>query len=85
VHLDAKAGTLATVWVDRQGQLTSKPLTPGETSFQAARISVLVGLGVAGGLLGGAELVRLQPASRQSRQWDEGWARIDTPWGWTAG
>jgi F0F1-type ATP synthase membrane subunit c/vacuolar-type H+-ATPase subunit K len=85
VHPGAKAGTLATVWVDRQGRLTSKPLAHGEASFQAAWTGVLVGLGVAGALLGGAQLVRLRLARRQSRQWDEEWARVDTPWGWKAG
>ncbi|WP_026151719.1 Rv1733c family protein [Streptomyces prunicolor] len=85
VRPDAKAGTLATVWLDRRGRLTSKPLAPGEASLQAAWTGVLVGLGAAGGLLVGAQLVRLRLARRQSRQWDEEWARVDTPWGWKAG
>ncbi|MCI3276704.1 Rv1733c family protein [Streptomyces cylindrosporus] len=85
VRADAKAGAPATVWVDRQGRLTSKPLTPGDATFQAAWTGVLVGLGVAGALLGGAQLMRLQLARRQSRQWDEEWARVDTPWGWKTG
>jgi hypothetical protein len=83
VHPEAKAGTLATVRVDRQGRL--RPLTPGEASFQASWTGVLAGLGVAGSLLGGAQLVRLDLARRQSRQRDEEWARVDTPWGRTAG
>ncbi|MEU6148103.1 hypothetical protein ABZ848_48185 [Streptomyces sp. NPDC047081] len=85
VRPDAKQGTPATVWVDRHDRLASKPLTPGEASFQAAWTGVLVGLGAVGALLGGAQLLRLHLARRQARQWDEEWARVDTPWGWKAG
>ncbi|MHC3474811.1 Rv1733c family protein [Streptomyces sp. 7R007] len=81
VRADAKAGAPVTVWVDRQGRVTSKPLTPGEASLQAAWTGALVSLSVAGALLGGAQLIRLHLARRQFRRWDEEWARLDTPWG----
>ena len=85
VHPGAKTGTRATVWIDRQGRLTPKPLAPEEASFQAAWSGLLVGLGVVGGVLGSAQVIRLRLTRRQLRQWDAEWVRVDTPWGWKTG
>lgn len=85
VHPGTKTGTQVTVWIDRQGRLTSKPLSPGEASFQAAWTGVLVAMGTAVAVIGSAQIPRALLERRQLEQWDEEWARVDNPRGWKTG
>jgi hypothetical protein len=85
VHPGARAGTPVTVWIDRRGRLTSEPLAPGDAAFQAAWTGTLVALAAAGAVLGGAQLVRVRLERQRLEQWDEEWARVDSPRGWRTG
>ncbi|MFF7980154.1 hypothetical protein ACFZDK_13635 [Streptomyces sp. NPDC007901] len=85
VHPGAKAGTPVTVWIDRQGRLTSEPLAPVDAAFQVTWTGVLVALTTGGAVLGVTQLVRLRLERRRLERWDEEWARVDSPKGWKTG
>lgn len=72
------SGTRVTVWTDRQGRVTAKPLSPGEAGFRSAWTGTLVATGTAAAVFGGAQLARAGLERRRLRQWDEEWARVDT-------
>lgn len=71
-------GTLVTIWTDRQGQLVSKPLTPGDAEFQADWTGALAAAGTAGVVFGSAQLARAGLERRRLREWEEEWMRVDT-------
>ncbi|MEU9154969.1 hypothetical protein AB0D59_31535 [Streptomyces sp. NPDC048417] len=85
VHPGAKAGTPVTVWIDRQGRLTSEPLAPVDAAFQVAWTGILVALTTGGAVLGVTQLLRLRLERRRLERWDEEWARVDSPKGWRTG
>ncbi|MFI6662470.1 hypothetical protein ACIBL8_43985 [Streptomyces sp. NPDC050523] len=85
VHPGPKTGTRVTAWIDRQGRLTSKPLSPGEASFQATWTGVLVAMGTAVAAICSAQIPRTFLERRQLKRWDEEWAHVDNPRGWRTG
>lgn len=74
----AASGSRVTVWTDRRGRLTTKPLSPAEAGFRAAWTGILVATGTAAAVYGGGRLARAGLDRRRARQWDDEWARIDT-------
>ncbi|MGC0336747.1 hypothetical protein RKD20_001781 [Streptomyces sp. SLBN-8D4] len=81
VPAQTPAGTLVTVWTDRRGGLTSKPVTHQEAQIQAALVGVVAAMGAGGTVLCGTWAVRRGLDRRRMTPWDEEWARIDTRWG----
>ena len=81
VRPDTPAGTRVTVWTDKHGALTSKPVTHEEARFQATLVGVLAAVITCGAVAGGACVVRACLDRRRMEQWAAEWARTDTPWG----
>ncbi|OUC81172.1 Rv1733c family protein [Streptomyces swartbergensis] len=79
------AGSTLPVWVNRNGDITTPPVSEGE-----AWLHTTMGGGLAGALAGGvvlsaAWLTRLSLDRRRMAQWDAEWERIDTRRGWKTG
>ncbi|MEU6912869.1 Rv1733c family protein [Streptomyces olindensis] len=81
----APAGSTIPVWVDRDGDLTTPPVSPGEAWLHTTVGGVLAGALTGGAVLGAAWVARLCLDRRRMAQWDAEWERIDTRRGWKTG
>jgi hypothetical protein len=78
VPYGSRAGSAVTLWADGAGQITTEPLTEGETRLHGIAGGVLAALGLGATVLGAAWVVRLRLDQRRLAQWDAEWERIDT-------
>ncbi|MFJ9898346.1 hypothetical protein ACIQPR_33920 [Streptomyces sp. NPDC091280] len=74
------AGTHVTAWIDRSGQVVSKPPTATEKTLGVVGNGVLVGSGVCSTVLAGGWLVRRRLLRRRLAEWDAEWKRVDPQW-----
>ncbi|MFC7844692.1 hypothetical protein ACFY3O_23800 [Streptomyces sp. NPDC001046] len=81
----AGAGSAVAVWVDREGDLTSPPVSGGEAWLHSAMGGVLAGAFAGGTVLGTVWLARLVLDRRRLAMWDAEWERVDTRRGWKTG
>jgi hypothetical protein len=81
----APAGSTISVWVNRSGDLTSRPVSGGEVWLHTAMGGALAGAFAGGAVLGVVWLTRLALDRRRLAQWDAEWERIDTRRGWKTG
>ncbi|MEU3346760.1 hypothetical protein ABZ723_17575 [Streptomyces sp. NPDC006700] len=85
VPVSATPGDHVTVWANGQGTLTPPPASAADIAFQTTLGGLWAGTTTAGVVIGGAKLARIRLDRRRFTQWDEEWARVDTPWGWKTG
>ncbi|MFC8141022.1 hypothetical protein ACFUKV_04525 [Streptomyces paradoxus] len=81
----APAGSTISVWVNRSGDVTSRPVSSGEVWLHTAMGGALAGFFAGGTVLAAAWLTRLALDRRRLAQWDAEWERIDTRRGWKTG
>ncbi|WP_369250278.1 hypothetical protein [Streptomyces sp. R41] len=84
VPRDTAAGSPAIVWTDRQGRLTSKPLSPSEANFQATWAGTLAAICAGSAAIGSAQLVRGRLERRRMEEWAAEWQRFGGRWGRTS-
>ncbi|MGW3942959.1 Rv1733c family protein [Streptomyces phaeochromogenes] len=77
---DATAGTMVTVWVNREDELVSKPVAPSEARLQAAAGCVLVALGAGTAVLVAGRLPRAFLERRRLAEWEAEWERVGPGW-----
>jgi hypothetical protein len=80
VPVGAKAGSAHAIWIDRNGDRTTRPLSTRDVADQSVGIALLTFLGIA--LVAFAmyrSLRRLLERSR-SRQWATEWAVVEPRW-----
>jgi hypothetical protein len=80
VPVGATAGSTLTIWVDRDGDRTARPLSNGDVVGQAVGTFVLTYLGVAMAGLGGYLGFRRVLDRSRSRRWAAEWAVIEPVW-----
>ncbi|MFF8669768.1 hypothetical protein [Streptomyces sp. NPDC015242] len=80
-----RAGSTVPVWVGRDGDLTTAPVSASETRLHAALGGTLAGGFAAATVLGTAGLARLLLDRRRMAQWDADWERLDARRGWRTG
>ncbi|WP_344048622.1 Rv1733c family protein [Streptomyces thermoalcalitolerans] len=85
VPASAAPGTHVTVWTNGRGVLTSPPPSRADSTFQSVLGGLWAGAATVGVVVGGTKLARSRLERRRLDQWDEEWARVDTPWGWKTG
>ncbi|MFJ4820226.1 hypothetical protein [Streptomyces sp. NPDC088801] len=81
----APAGSTIAVWVNRNGDITSRPVSDGEVWLHTAMGGALAGVFAGGAVLSVVWLTRLALDRRRFAQWDAEWERIDTRRGWKTG
>jgi hypothetical protein len=81
----APAGSTISVWVNRSGDITSRPVSSGEVWLHTSMGGALAGASAGGAVLGAVWLTRLALDRRRLAQWDAEWERIDTRRGWKTG
>ncbi|MFF9125586.1 hypothetical protein ACF09J_20170 [Streptomyces sp. NPDC014889] len=85
VPVSATPGDHVTVWTNGQGTLVPPPASSADIAFQTTLAGLWAGTTSAGVVIGGAKLARTRLDRRRFAQWDDEWARVDTPWGWKTG
>jgi hypothetical protein len=75
-----RAGAEVDVWIDRTGEITSRPVHPTNAVFGG--VVAAIGVVCAGGtlLLVGWFGVRRLTGRSNSRQWEQQWARVEPLW-----
>ena len=81
VSATSPAGNRVTIWIGKDGHLTTEPLTDGEARSHAAAGGVLVAAGAGGIALAAVSVTRTYLSWRRQEQWAVEWERIDTRWG----
>jgi hypothetical protein len=80
VGAGAEAGSPVAVWVDRSGDLTTRPLSDGEASIRAVSYGFFAFTGISALAVGAhAGFGRLLDRSRM-RRWDAGWQLVEPGW-----
>lgn len=76
-----RAGSPVPVWTDKNGNLTSEPLTDGEARLHAAFGGILAAAGASGAVWGVACVSRLYLDRCRMQQWASEWEHVGTRWG----
>jgi len=80
VPVQAKAGSTQTIWIDRNGDRTTRPLSSSDVVGLAVGVAVLTYLGIAMLATGGYLLFRWQLDRSRSRRWAAEWAAVEPVW-----
>lgn len=75
------ADTRITVWVNPDGRITPRPLSPSAGLLQAAATGALAATCAVSVVLGSGLVVRSSLDRRRLRQWDKEWEQADSRWG----
>jgi len=75
-----EAGAVVHVWVDRDGELTTRPLTDGDVTARSAASGLLTYLSIAS-VAGGLFYAFRKALDRgRMRRWDADWAVVEPVW-----
>lgn len=75
-----KAGTRTTVWLDRQGRLTTAPISVRSAEAQSAMFGVLAATCTGTLLIGGTSAALWRLNTLRSRDWEKEWAEVGPRW-----
>ena len=76
----ARAGSTLPIWVDRDGDRTTRPLSIGDVVGRAVGVALLTYVGLALVALGSYLLFRRQLDRSRSRRWAAEWAAVEPVW-----
>jgi hypothetical protein len=76
----ARAGSTLTIWVDRDGHRTTRPLSSGDVVGRTVGTAVLTYLGISMVAIGAYRLFRSQLDRSRSRRWAAEWADVEPRW-----
>ncbi|UXY25678.1 Rv1733c family protein [Streptomyces sp. HUAS TT20] len=85
VGTDLAAGTSVTIWQDRQGRLTDRPIDRTEASVEAGFLGAGAALALTGVVVGAGAVVRWRLDRRRIDQWGREWALVGPQWGHKTG
>jgi hypothetical protein len=80
VDVQAKAGSTHAIWIDRNGDRTTRPLSDADVSSRTAGVAFLTYLGISTAAIGAYLLFRIQLDSSRSRRWAAEWAVVEPTW-----
>jgi hypothetical protein len=76
----ARAGWTRPIWVDRDGDRTTRPLSTGDVVGRAVGIALLTYLGIAMTAVGAYLVFGRQLDRSRSRRWADEWAAVEPVW-----
>jgi hypothetical protein len=79
-RVGAEAGSSVVIWVDRDGERTTRPLGAGDVVTRSVGAAVLTYLGIAALAVGAHLLVRRLLDRSRSRRWAAEWALVGPVW-----
>ncbi|MEU1296825.1 hypothetical protein ABZ439_30940 [Streptomyces sp. NPDC005840] len=74
------SGTRTTVWLDRQGRLTTAPISTRSATAQSAMFGVLTGTCAASLVAGGTSVALWRLDTARARNWEKEWADVGPRW-----
>jgi len=80
VPVRAKAGAAQAIWIDRNGDRTTRPLSSGDVVGQTVGNALLTYLGISMVAIGAYRLFRMQLDRSRSRRWAAEWAVVEPKW-----
>ncbi|MFE7896855.1 hypothetical protein ACFU3E_04790 [Streptomyces sp. NPDC057424] len=80
VALDETAGSTVRVWVDREGNVTTPPMSASNAQVTGWLMGGMTAAGVYVGFLAARRGVRLALDRRRYAQWDAEWDRVEPLW-----
>jgi hypothetical protein len=80
VAVVAKAGSTQAIWIDRNGDRTTRPLSDSDVSGRAVGIGLLTDLGISLAAVGAYLMFRRQLDRSRSRRWAAEWAVVEPTW-----
>jgi hypothetical protein len=80
VPAPAKAGSTLTIWVDRNGDRTTRPLSSGDVVGRTVGTALLTYLGISAVCVTAYRLVRRQLDRSRDRRWAAEWAVVEPKW-----
>jgi hypothetical protein len=79
-RLDAKAGSVVVIWVDRDGARTTRPVSTGDVVGRALGAAVLTYIAISASAYGAHLVVRRLLDRSRSRRWAAEWALVGPVW-----
>ena len=76
----SRAGSALTIWVDRDGDRTTRPLSSGEVVGQAVGLAILTYLVISAVAIGAYRVFRGQLDRSRFRRWAAEWAVVEPRW-----
>jgi hypothetical protein len=80
VPVDAKAGSTHPIWIDRDGNRTTRPLSNGDVAGRSVGFALLTYLGISFVAWGAYRCVRGLLDRSRSRHWAAEWAAVEPVW-----
>jgi uncharacterized protein (DUF2062 family) len=80
VPVRAKAGSTQAIWIDRNGDRTTHPLSSGDVVGGAVCTALLTYLGISMVAIGAYRLFRRQLDRSRFRRWADEWAVVEPKW-----
>jgi hypothetical protein len=80
VRMGLEAGSTVVIWVDQDGDRTTRPLTTGDVAGRAFGVAALTYLGIAACAVGAHVGVRRMLDRSRSRRWAAEWALVGPVW-----
>ena len=78
--LGARAGSTVSVWIDQNGDRTTRPLSTSAVVGRAVGLALLIQLAISMGAYGAHRAVRRLLDRGRSRQWAAEWAVVEPEW-----
>jgi hypothetical protein len=79
-RIGLEAGSTVSIWIDRDGNRTTRPLSSGDVVGQAAGFAVLTYFGIAMLAWGAQDTFRRMLDRGRSRRWAAEWAAVGPVW-----
>jgi hypothetical protein len=80
VPVHAEAGSTHPIWIDGNGERTTRPLTNGDVAGRSVGFALLTYLGISLVAWGGYRSVRALLDRSRSREWAAEWAIVEPRW-----
>jgi hypothetical protein len=76
----ARAGSVVSIWVDREGDPTTRPLSDGDVAALSTGAALFTYLGISSGACGLYFAFRKTLDRSRMRRWDADWAVVEPVW-----
>jgi hypothetical protein len=76
----AQAGSTVSIWIDREGTRTTRPISNGDVATESAGYALLTYIGISMVAFGAYRSFRKLLDRNRSRRWAAEWAKVEPVW-----